>query len=89
MNTKKVKEIQFGIDIGTHDLDIKLNHMTEFLKQKHNVRLILTLKNRDMKRIKEAESLMERVVEKVKDRCKILDKPKISGKKIIAVCHPL
>ncbi len=41
-----VKEIQFGVDIQQHDLDIKLRKTSEFLEKGHRVVMTLMMKGR-------------------------------------------
>jgi len=83
----KFKEIQFSMHIDEHDLLIKLKKAIEFLQNKYTVQLAILLKGRDMPRVDVAMELMQRVCQKLKEHAKQVDEPKITGRKIIALCR--
>jgi translation initiation factor IF-3 len=84
-HVKKTKEIQLNMNIGAHDLEIKVSHAIEFLKSSHNVRFVLKLKGREMQRTEQALIVMEKIGETLKEVSKVIDKPKIFGRKVIAL----
>jgi translation initiation factor IF-3 len=86
-SVKKTKEIQFTMNIGKNDLDIKINKAKEFLEDKIAVQLVLQLKGRDMQRSDVAMELMKSVCETLKPFCKTIDAPKMNGKRIITMCR--
>lgn len=85
--TTKIKEIQFTINIGENELEIKLKKAVEFLQKKNNVQLVMQLKGRDMPRVNIGLELMKTICEKLKSVAKQVDEPKLTGRKIIAMCR--
>ena len=83
----KLKEIQFTMHIGANDLDIKLKKAVEFLQAKNSVQLVMQLKGRDMPRMSVALELMKEICEKLKPNTKQIVEPKVTGRKIIALCR--
>ena len=62
-NVTQVKEIQLSVNIAKHDLETKANKAKEFLKDGHKVKVILTMKGREMARKEEnKKSLLEFIV---------------------------
>ena len=86
-NAKKTKEIQFTIHIEKNDLEIKLKKAKEFLEEKNNVQLVMQLKGRDMPRVDFGLELMKTICERLKPYSKQIEEPKMTGRKIIAVCR--
>lgn len=59
-NIPSIKEVQLSANISLHDLQVKANKATEFIKNGHKVKVILTLKGREMVRQEEnKKSLFE------------------------------
>lgn len=85
--TTKIKEIQFTINIGENELEIKLKKAIEFLQKKNNVQLVMQLKGRDMPRVNIGLELMKNICEKLKSVARQVEEPKLTGRKIIAMCR--
>ena len=85
-STAKQKEIQFTINIGENDLNIKLRKVIEFLREKNTVLLIMQLKGRDMPRIDTAMELMRSICSRLSEYAKQIDEPRLTGRKIVSVC---
>lgn len=86
-STVKQKEIQFTINIGANDLEIKLKKAIEFLQARNSVQLVMQLKGKDMPRIGVAMDLMRTICDKLKPYSKQIEEPKITGRKILAMCR--
>jgi translation initiation factor IF-3 len=63
----QVKELRIRPKIGHHDLDIKIEHMREFLKEHDKVRLTIVFRGREMEHKEQANPLVDRVKEKIGD----------------------
>src|SRR5439155_10048685 len=63
----QVKELRIRPKIGVHDLDIKIDHMREFIKERDKVRLTIVFRGRELEHPDEANPLIQRVWEKIKD----------------------
>ena len=85
-STKKIKlkEIKFGVNIGTHDLDIKIKHINEFLEEGHLVRVTIMMKGRENRRKEVAIELMNKIVELLSVHGKIHDNVSSMGSNVIA-----
>ena len=83
----KLKEIQFTINIGENDLNIKLKKAIEFLQDKNTVQLVMQLKGRDMPRVDVAMEVMQNICNKLKEYSKQIEEPKLTGRKIISMCR--
>ena len=64
-----------------------LKKATEFLEDKNNVQLVMQLKGRDMPRVDFGLELMKTICERLKPYSKQIEEPKMTGRKIIAVCR--
>lgn len=54
----KLKEIRFGLNIGDHDLEVKVNNVNRNLRKGNKVKVVLTLKGREMDRVESANELL-------------------------------
>ena len=79
----KLKEIKFGMNVGEHDYQIKMNKITELLNEGDKVRVYLVLKGREVDYFNLASEFMERVIADLKGVGKTEDKIKLEGKNII------
>jgi translation initiation factor IF-3 len=62
-NTKPLKEIQLSVNIAKHDLETKANSARKFLEDGSRVRVILSMKGREMSRREEnKKSILEFIV---------------------------
>lgn len=61
--TLEVKEIQLSVNIAQHDLETKAKKATEFLNEGHKVKVILTMRGRELNRREENKrSILEFIV---------------------------
>ena len=59
----QVKEIQLSVNIANHDLETKANKARNFIKDGHKVKVVLTMRGREMSRREEnKKSLLEFIV---------------------------
>lgn len=63
----QVKELRIRPKIGLHDLDIKINHMREFIKERDKVRLTIVFRGREMEHPDQGKILVNRVKEQIAD----------------------
>ena len=63
----QVKELRIRPKIGFHDLDIKIDHMREFIAERDKVRLTIVFRGREMEHTDQANHLVARVKEKISD----------------------
>lgn len=78
-----LKEIRLNPSIGAHDLSVKLNKMTAFLRKGNKVRVSVFFKGRMITNKSVGESLLQSVIERMQDVAQPTAKPKMEGKKLI------
>lgn len=62
-NSKPLKEIQLSVSIAKHDLETKANNARKFIEEGSRVRVVLTMKGRELSRREEnKKSLLEFIV---------------------------
>ena len=62
-NAKPLKEIQLSVSIAKHDLETKANNARRFIEEGSRVRVVLTMKGRELSRREEnKKSLLEFIV---------------------------
>ena len=62
-NVKPLKEIQLSVSIAKHDLETKANNARKFIEEGSRVRVVLTMKGRELSRREEnKKSLLEFIV---------------------------
>lgn len=62
-----MKELRIRPKIGLHDLDIKIDHMREFLAERDKVRLTVVFRGREMEHQDLGRQLATRVKERIAD----------------------
>src|SRR5207245_7489654 len=63
----QVKELRIRPKIGFHDLDIKIDHMREFIAERDKVRLTVVFRGREMEHQDLGKVLAARVKERIAD----------------------
>jgi translation initiation factor IF-3 len=82
-SSMKVKEIKFGLTVGEHDYQIKLNKITELLEDGCKVRVFLVLKGREADQPEFAFDFMRKVISDLSNIGKTEDKLELTGKNVI------
>lgn len=83
--TSDVKEIRLRPNIGEHDLNVKINHVKKFLKNKEKVKITLRFRGREITHHQIGLSIVNNVINAVSDISQVDSAPKIEGRQIIAV----
>jgi translation initiation factor IF-3 len=66
-HVQHVKDIKYGININSHDLEVKHKKIEEFLNKRYIVRYVLELKGREKNREEEAMAIIEENLAYFKD----------------------
>lgn len=77
------KEIKFGIKIEKHDLDIKINHIKEFLSKLLDVKVVIELFGREKDHPELAQEKLDYLTKNLEGLTKIEDFKKSSSNFII------
>lgn len=86
--TVKIKEIQLRPGIAEADLEVKANHIKEFISKGDRVQLIMVMRGREVTHSGGAFDVINDMIDRVKsnlgDKLKIISAPRNVGRKIIA-----
>jgi translation initiation factor IF-3 len=84
-----LKEVQFGINIGQNDFDVKMRHINEFLEKQHPVKIVVKFKGRQMQQPELGNDLMKKIIDNIGKHGKVNGQPKASGKQIFLTINPV
>ena len=79
-NIQESKEIRFGLNIGRHDFDIKLNHIKDFLEDNIKVRVTIEMKGRETNHPEFAFDMMTKIVNELSGIGYTEDKMVVNGR---------
>ena len=83
------KEIQLSVTIADGDLQHKLNHGSEFLKNKHRVKLSLKFNGREQAHPEIGFNIMNRALQTLSAYGKVIQQPTRTGRNIFAAVAPV
>lgn len=81
----ELKEIQLSTNIGKHDLEIKANKVKEFIGDGDKVKVVLTMKNRELTRREESKKCILELIIMVSDVAVPESMPKDVGNRCIVI----
>lgn len=83
-NTKSLdmKQMRFGLKIGEHDLDVKLNKVTAFLEAGHKVKITIFYRGRELAHKDLGFKLADKVIERFGDTIVVDQAPQLAGKQL-------
>ena len=84
-NKTELKEIQLSTNIGKHDLEIKAKKAMEFIGNGDKVKVVLTMKNRELSRREESKRCLYEFILMVEDVATPESMPKDEGSKAIVI----
>jgi translation initiation factor IF-3 len=74
-----LKELKFHVQTDDHDLNFKIKHARNFLERGDRVKITIEFRGREISHIDLGRSMMDRVLDGVKDLAMIETKPKLEG----------
>ena len=77
-----LKQMRFGLKIGTGDLDVKLRKVRGFLADGHKVRLQVVYKGREMAHKEIGYQLMERITTSLEEEAIVEQQPQMAGRNL-------
>ena len=89
---QQLKEVKLRPRIDTHDLNVKINSIKKFLKEKDKVKISLFFKGREIDYMKEiGEELINKIINTCKDEklCKGNADFKLEGKYLTTILNPM
>ena len=84
----ELKEVRATPFIAENDLKVRLNKAIKFLKQKHQVKITVRFKGRQMGKKDFGYKLMEYFVENLAEYAKIHQEPKFTGRQLSMIFIP-
>lgn len=80
-----LKQVRFGLKIGTHDLEVKKRKIRTFLESGNKVKMSVFFRGREMAHQELGGELLKRVVEELGDDVVVDQTPQQTGKHLIMV----
>jgi translation initiation factor IF-3 len=84
----EMKQIRFGLRIGQHDLDIKLDKVKKFLSAGHKVKITLVYRGREQAHREIGFNIAQRVIESLGDTIVVDQQPQLAGRQLNFVVRP-
>lgn len=89
-NTPKLKEIDFSINIGEKDYQVKLKHIKQFLSEHDNVKVVVKMDRRvAMNNSQFGFDMINQIIEDLKADCTYMNKPKLVGSHVFVTLNPI
>lgn len=85
---QKLKEIKFHANTGDHDYRTKVNHIVDFLKKGHRVKVSLWFRGREMVHREFGQELMAQVATDVAEHGHVEMRPRMAGRNLIMQLAP-
>jgi translation initiation factor IF-3 len=76
----QVKEVKAGANTGAHDVDVKCNHVREFLAEGHRVKVSVFFRGRSITHPELGERMLQRISEKLADVAVVEQSPRMEGR---------
>ncbi len=83
-----LKEIKFRPNIGIHDLNVKINHIREFLEEGHKTKVRIFFRGREIVHPEIGHELAKKIADELSDVGIIDSPPKLEGKNLVMVLSP-
>ena len=84
-NQQVIKEIGLGVNIASNDIETKLKHAREFLAKGYKVKVILTMKGREILRRDENKRVILEFISNLEDVAIPESMPRDEGKKTVVI----
>ena len=82
---KPLKEIQLSVNIARHDLETKANNARKFLEEGSRVKVVLTMKGRELSRREENKKSILEFIVMLEDVASLEGAPRDDGNRTIAM----
>lgn len=80
-----LKQMRFGLKIGSGDLDIKLRKIRSFLAEGHKVRIQIFYRGREMAHKELGYDMIEKIIALLEDDAVLEQKPQMAGRNLSIV----
>lgn len=86
--SKPLKDIQISVNIAQHDLETKVNNAKKFISEGSKVRVILTMKGREMSRREENKKSILEFIVMMSEEAVPETSPRDEGNKTVVILKP-
>ncbi len=84
----QLKEIRISPRIDSHDYEVKLKHIKEFLAKKHKVRVSMRFRGRELAHKELGKRVIDKLVQDIEATGKVDREPHMLGKTLMMVLCP-
>ena len=84
----RIKEIRVRPKTGDHDIEVKVNRAREFLLHKDKVVVTVAFRGRELAHIDEGRRVLDQVLQRLEDICKVESAPAHAGKRMTCTLAP-
>ena len=88
VHQQKLKEIRVRPKTGEHDVDTKVNQARKFLEHNDKVLVNVLFRGRELQHIDEGKRIIDDILVKLADVCKVEQAPRMEGKRMTAMLAP-
>jgi translation initiation factor IF-3 len=88
VHQQKLKEIRVRPKTGDHDIDTKVNQARKFLEHNDKVLVNVLFRGRELQHIEEGRRILDVILEKLADICKVERNPSMEGRRMSALVAP-
>jgi len=88
VHQQKLKEVRVRPKTGEHDVSTKIHQARRFLEHKDKVLVNVLFRGRELQHIEEGRRILDGMLEKLVDVCKIEQGPRMEGKRMTAMLAP-
>ena len=81
----ELKQMRFGLKIGSNDLEIKLRKIRAFLSDGHKVKILIFFRGRELAHKNLGYDLIDKMMEQLKDEATLEQKPTMAGRNLSIV----
>ncbi|AHB42338.1 translation initiation factor IF-3 [Candidatus Saccharibacteria bacterium RAAC3_TM7_1] len=78
----ELKQMRFGLKIGSGDLDIKLRKIRAFLAEGHKVRIQIFYRGREMAHKELGYDMINRIIALLEDDATVEQQPQMAGRNL-------
>jgi translation initiation factor IF-3 len=86
---QKLKELRVRPKTGDHDIETRVNQAKKFLEHGDKVILKVQFRGREMQHIEEGRRIIDSMLVKLAEFCKVEKPPQMEGKQMTALLAPL
>jgi len=88
VHQQKLKEIRVRPKTGDHDVETKVNQARKFLEHNDKVLVNVLFRGRELQHVEEGKRIIDQILEKLADCCKVEKAPSMEGRRMTAMLAP-